>query len=556
MKDLPTEGETPSRSSDLRAVVEETRIDAIFRDLDRSSLPGATVGISVGGVPLYRKGFGRASLELPVVLTPTNGMRMGSISKQFTCLAYMLLVEDGLAGLDDRLETHLPEISAVAHGVTLRQLLGNISGLMDAHDIAFQFSGMCERVTADEFVRFMCEIEMVNAPPGTIWLYNNSGFELVRAVIERISGDTLAQFMRKRIFDPLGMRQTDLRGVTYFDILPNRAQAHMINNKGEWEIWSWTEFVGAGGIVSSVDDMLRWTANFADQRVGTAQTWETMTAPLTLANGSSSNYGLGLFLEDYRGVRTIQHSGGGLGSNAHLVKVPAAELDIVVMSNREDVSAAKYAYQVLDAVLESDLQPHADNTVSPLTSTFRSAMTGRVIHLFPEQGSSPDQARQAATFGTAAGEVLQPDADGVLHPAPFGDFPDRTKSFTLRGQLEAPDSLTFEQFGQVDELDLLSPSTDDGQKIAGEYWSDLTGSKVTIAVTDQGVLARTSGRFGSVSYNLTALGEDVWHAFVVPPGSQPRLPADVGGLLSFAADGAEFRWSTKQSLGIPFVRME
>lgn len=540
--------------ADLGAVVEEARIDAIFEDLDRSSLPGATVGIAVGGVPVYRKGFGRASLELPIVLTPTSGMRMGSISKQFTCLAYMLLVEDGLAGLDDRIEKHLPEISSIAHGVTLRQLLGNISGLMDAHDVAFQFSGMCERVTADELVRFMCEIEMVNAPPGVVWLYNNSGFELIRTVIERISGENLAQFMKKRIFDPLGMRQTDLRAVTYFDVLPNRAQAHMINGQGDWEIWSWTEFVGAGGIVSSVDDMLRWTANFAEQRVGTAKTWETMTTPLTLANGSSSDYGLGLFLEDYRGIQTIQHSGGGLGSNAHLVKVPAAELDIVVMSNREDVRATRYAYQVLDAVLEAYLQPHVDAIESPLASTFRSATTGRVIHFFPGQLSSSEQARQFATFGTAAGEVLKSDADGVLHPAPFGDSPDGTKSFTLRGQPSTPDSLTFEQFGEVDELGLLSPSTDDGHKIAGQYRSAITGSEVTIAVTDRGVMVRTIGRFGAASYSLTALGQDVWQAVVVAPRTQPLLPDDVGGLLSFSADGSEFRWSTKQSLGIPFKR--
>jgi D-aminopeptidase len=542
--------------ADLHALVDEARIDAIFTDLDRSSLPGVTVGIAVDGLPVYRKGFGRASLELPIVLTPTTGMRMGSISKQFTCLAYMLLVEDGLAGLDDRLETHLPEISAAAHGVTLRHLMGNISGLIDAHDVSFQFSGMGERVTADELVRHMCEIELVNAPPGAVWMYNNSGFELIRTVIERVSGQTLAQFMQKRLFDPLGMRQTDLRSVTYFDVLPNRAQAHMINGKGDWETWSWTEFVGAGGIVTTVDDMLRWAANFVDQRVGSAQTWETMTTAQTLVNGSSSGYGLGLFVEDYRGLHTLQHSGGGLGSNAHLVKVPAAGLDIVLMSNREDVSAARYAYQVLDAVLEADLQPRPDASTPAVTATFRSATTGRVLRLFPEQQPSSEPARQIATFGTAAGEVMKPDADGVLHPAPFGDSLDLRKSLTLQGAPGKPDALTFEQFGAVDELDLVPPSADDGRKIAGQYWSAETGSEVTIEVTDHGVHVGTIGRFGAAAYELRAIGEDVWHALAVVPGTQPHLPAELGSLLSFSPDGLEFRWATKLSLGIPFRRVD
>ncbi|MCW2780714.1 MAG: hypothetical protein JWR35_1163 [Marmoricola sp.] len=540
-----------------RLDVNEAQIDAIFTELDRSSLPGVTVGIAVKGRPVYRKGFGRASLELPVVLTPTTGMRLGSISKQFTSLAYMLLVEDGLAGLDDPLETYLPEVKPASRGVTLRQLMGNISGLMDAHDVCFQFSGFGERLTADDLVQHMCEIEIVNAPPGAVWLYNNSGFELIKTVIERISGQKLAQFMQDRIFDPLGMRQTDLRAVTYFDFLPNRAQAHMINSVGDWETWSWTEFVGAGGIVSSVDDLLRWTANFAEHRVGTAQTWDVMTTSQTLTSGSPSGYGLGLFVEDYRGVRTLQHSGGGLGSNAHLLKVPAAELDIVLMSNREDVSAARYAYKVLDAVLEAELEPRpTDPAPPPVTGTFRSATTGSVVHLSPtEQRSSAEPARQFATFGPSAGSVLEPDAAGVLRPLSSGDTPQQSWGLALRGDPGKPDGVTLKEFGLVDELDLVGPSADDGRKIAGRYRSAGTGSELTIEVADGRVTVRTTGRFGTADYELTAIGEDVWRAGFAPPGTQPRI-GDMGSLVSFSPDASELRWFTKQSMGIPFHRAE
>jgi D-aminopeptidase len=554
---LLKEEERMSSLTNGRVEVNEAHIDAIFTELDRSSLPGVTVGIAVGGRPVYRKGFGRASLELPVVLTPTTGMRLGSISKQFTSLAYMLLVEDGLAGLDDRLETHLPEVQPIARGVTLRQLMGNISGLMDAHDVCFQFSGLGEHVTSDDLVKHMCDIEIVNAPPGAVWLYNNSGFELIKAVIERVSGQTLREVMQERIFDPLGMRQTDLRAVTYYDFLPNRAQAHMINSKGDWETWSWTEFVGAGGVVSSVDDMLRWAANFTEHRVGTAQTWEVMTTSQTLTSGSPSGYGLGLFVEDYRGVRTLQHSGGGMGSNAHLLKVPSAELDIVLMSNREDVSAARYAYKVLDAVLEAELEPRpTDPAPAPVTGTFRSATTGCVIRLSPvEQGSSGEPARQHATFGTSAGAVVMPDATGVLRPASFGDTPQDSWGLALRGDPGKPDGLSLDEFGTVDELDLVGPSTDDGRKIAGRYESAGTGSELTIEIIDGRVMVRTIGRFGASSYELTAIGEDVWQADIDAPGTLPRL-GDFGSLVSFSPDGSEFRWFTKQSLGIPFHRVD
>jgi hypothetical protein len=331
----------------------------------------------------------------------------------------------------------------------------------------------------------------------------------------------------------------------------------MINSAGDWETWSWTEFVGAGGIVSSVDDMLRWTANFVEHRVGTAQTWEVMTTPQTLTNGSSSGYGLGLFIEDYRGVRTIQHSGGGMGSNAHLLKVPAAELDIVLMSNREDVSAARYAYKVLDAVMEAGLEPRpTDPAPPPVTGTFRSPTTGCVIRLTPaEQRSSAEPARQFATFGTAAGAVVEPDATGVFRPLTSGDTPQKSWSFAFRGDPGKPDGMTLEDFGTVDELDLVGPPTDDGSKIAGRYRSAGTGSELTIEVTDGRVMVRTIGRFGTASYELTAIGDDVWRAAIDAPGTQPRL-GDLGSLLSFSPDGSELRWFTKQSLGIPFHRTE
>src|ERR1043165_2564097 len=106
--------------------IDQTRIDALFSDLDQCQLPGAAVGIAVGGKPVYRKGFGLASLELPIVLSPSMRMRIGSTTKHFTALAYLLLCESGLAVLDDPLGKHIPELHPVTHAVTMRQLMGNL----------------------------------------------------------------------------------------------------------------------------------------------------------------------------------------------------------------------------------------------------------------------------------------------------------------------------------------------------------------------------------------------------------------------------------------------
>src|SRR6266404_604031 len=125
----------------LKAAVEfhERKIDTIFAELDVCHKPGAAVGIAIRGKPVYRKGFGLANMELPVVLSPTIRMRIGSTTKQFAALAYMLLCEEGRAGIEDPIGKYLPELHPVTHDVTLRQLLSHVGGLRDVFDISWQF---------------------------------------------------------------------------------------------------------------------------------------------------------------------------------------------------------------------------------------------------------------------------------------------------------------------------------------------------------------------------------------------------------------------------------
>src|SRR4029079_13828321 len=117
-------------------------VDAIFASLDRSHLPGVAVGIAIDGRPVYRRGFGLANMELPVVLTPATRMRIASTSKHFAAFVYMLLCEESRAGIDDQVVKFIPELHPVARDVTMRQLMGNVSGLRDVHDITWVFSGI------------------------------------------------------------------------------------------------------------------------------------------------------------------------------------------------------------------------------------------------------------------------------------------------------------------------------------------------------------------------------------------------------------------------------
>ena len=268
-------------------------------------------------------------MELPLNLGPSMRMRIGSTSKHFTSLAYLLLCEEGEAHIDDPILKYLPKLHPVTHDITMRQLMGHLSGLRDAHEIAWQLSGSHPPVSSDELLSLYRDINDVNAAPDTGWSYNNGGYLILSAVVEKITGQLLEDVLRTRIFEPAGMFDTLLRRRDN-DFVPNSATLHAKNAVGNYEkSYLGTALAGEGGVVSTVDDMLRWLKHMDAPKVGSAATWRALKSSQTLRNGTSTGYGLGLVNGEYRGIATLSHGGGVLGGNSQMLKVlAAAALDV------------------------------------------------------------------------------------------------------------------------------------------------------------------------------------------------------------------------------------
>lgn len=551
--------------------LDERKIDAVFAGLNQCQLPGVAVGIALQGKPIYRKGFGLANMELPVLLSPTIRMRIGSVTKHFAAFAYMLLCEEGRAAADDTIGKYLPELHPVTHGVTLRQLMGHTSGLRDASDIRFRFGGFEGRpVSCEELLRLYRTLDDVDTPPGTAWMYNNGGYMILSAIIERITGQDLGQVLRERIFTPIGMTDTLLRRWDT-DFVPNSATPHTMNPSGAFEKRYWgLDFAGAGGMVSTVDDLLRWLAHMDAPAVGSARTWTAMKAPHTLANGTSTDYGLGLILGTYRGLKTIHHGGGWIGGNAQLLKVPEAGLDIVIIANRADAFAPVLANKILDSCV-ADLQPleegfkgpthteafallriKGDDPVSPekpdkatpaatfVTGAFRSQTSGRVVQLFGKEG------RQIVSID---GHDLPYArcADGVLRPIPIWSFIKRV--VTLKGNPAKPTAIQLSDFGTVDDLGPMDLVTKpDLGKIIGQYRSQSTATDISIYSGETGPRMRTQCPYGSMDYALECLTDGVWRANSV-------LSIFLDCILSFDAAHEEFRLSSYNTRMLPFRRV-
>jgi D-aminopeptidase len=523
-------------------------IDAIFAPLNQCHLPGAAVGIAIDGVPVYRKGFGLASMELPVVLSPSIRLRLGSTSKHFTCFAYMLLCDEGIAEIDHPIGRYLPELHPVARNVTMRQLMGNTSGLRDVYDIFGQFNepyahygGPAQSVACSELLRLYCDIDDANAEPGTTWIYNNGGWLLLSLAIERITGQTLEQVMSERIFNAIGMFDSLLQR-SDTDFVANRGSQHVTNPKGGFEkmYWGLENFLGAGALLSTVDDMLTWMAHMDAPSVGSKQTWELMRTPQRLSNGCYTHYGLGLIIDRYRGIETLHHGGNAFGGNVQMLKVPSAALDVIVMVNRQDVWAFTLVGKILDTCLPA-LEPIRSPSVRPLvTGTFRSPASGRIIQLYDKNG------QQIAAMG-AAELPLEADDSGVFRCT----YLETKETIKLIGDRAHPDGILLGEFGNVDELTRArEASASDGAEIIGRYRAEATGIEATIAGAKTDLRLVTAGAFGSVTYQLECIAENIWRA---KTASATRI-GFLGGVLAFDGTKESFLFSSYLTWSLTFRR--
>jgi D-aminopeptidase len=529
---------------------DEKKVDEIFSHLDQSRQPGAVVGVAVRGKPLYRKGFGLANAELPVVLTPSIRLRIGSTSKHFTCFAYMLLCEDGKARIDDKVGRYFPELNPVIHGATMRQLMGNTSGIRDVYhifdlfnDLYYRYGGAAQSVGSEDLLALYRQIDDVNIPPDTAWIYNNGGWLLLSIAIERISGQTLEEFMWSRIFKPVGMYNSlFLRSDTGY--IENRGAQHVLSPNGGFErlYWGVDSHMGAGAIVSTVDDMIQWTAHMDNPTVGNEQTWTLMRTPGRLLNGSSTGYGLGLMIDKYRGIPTLHHAGNALGGNAQMLKVPSLGLDVVVIVNRQDVSSVSLAYKVLDACV-TNLLPLQETSTPPFASgTYRSSTSGRVIQLYEREG------KQFASVG-GVDLPLMPDDDGVLWYTDL--WRDGKFGIKLVGDRECPELIRVTDFGNADEFLVERPANPNSSlDIHGRY--DLKGASVVAIISNipSGISLRATGPFGVADYRLERLADRIWRA---RPAVHSRV-GYLGGILSFSEDGETFSFSNIQMRSLVFRR--
>jgi CubicO group peptidase (beta-lactamase class C family) len=305
----------------------------------------------------YTRGYGMADLQHRVAIGPQSIFHVASISKQFTAIAVALLAEEGRLSLDDDVRKHIPELPAYEAPITIRQLMHHTSGLRDQWNL-LGYAGWrfpTDLITEQDVLQIVMRQKGLNFRPGAEYLYSNTGFTLLAMIVQRTSGQSLAQYAQARFFGPLGMRNTHFHD-DYSMIVPGRTSAYAPREGGGWRISIPTfDTYGATSLFSTAEDLLLWMANLDAPPAGAVEMLRAAQTSAVLTDGTPTNYGYGLTLNTWRGVRAIGHGGADAGYRAYVERYPDFGVAVAVLCNAANAGPNSLARAVAARVLEDRL---------------------------------------------------------------------------------------------------------------------------------------------------------------------------------------------------------
>jgi CubicO group peptidase (beta-lactamase class C family) len=377
----------------------------------RQRIPGVALAILRNGKTLMARGYGVANVEHDVPVTPETIFQSGSVGKQFTAAAAMLLVEDGRLALTDPLTKFFPDAPAAWNRITIRHLLTHTSGLPDYTAGTIDYR---RDYTEDELRRFAYGLTL-EFEPGARWNYSNTGYVLLGILIHKSSGQFYGDLLRERVFGPLGMKTA--RIITEADIVPHRAAGYRLVEKElknqEW-VAPMLNTTADGSLYLSLNDMIAWDRALRSRQLLRQESWAQVFTPVALNSGKTYPYGFGWSVDDLAGHRTERHGGSWQGFKTAIARFPDDDLSIIVLANLAQANPEKIADDIA-AILDPSFKPAE---LTPITDS-DPAMQARVRRLLEQ----------------AASGKLNPDEFAYVRA---GFFPNATKAYAeMLGQAGA-----------------------------------------------------------------------------------------------------------------------
>ena len=398
----------PLAAQELPAPARTDIDQAVTEILARTGTPSASVAVVKGGAIVYEHAYGNARLDPPVAATSQMRYSIGSISKQFTATAVLLLAEDGKLSLDDRVVRWLPELTR-ARDVTIRQILSMTSGYQDFWPQDYVMPMMLQPVTPPEIARGWAQ-KPLDFDPGTKWQYSNTNYVIAGMIVERVSGMPLIDLLHKRVFDPLAM--TSVFNSDESGLPANEPMRYMRYALGplrpapkEGRGWMFA----AGELAMTAHDLALWDISMIKQSVLQAASYRALESEVPLNSGVGSHYGLGVSVAMTEGRRVISHGGEVSGFTATNQVYPDDNVAIVVLTNMDATSASSDIATKIAKLLFATTDKETQTTLAQMRGIFEGLQKGKLDRaLFTSNANAYFTTLAIGDFASSLGPLGKP----------------------------------------------------------------------------------------------------------------------------------------------------
>lgn len=348
----------------------EAQIDSLFHQFDRLDSPGYAIGISKGGQTVYKRSYGAANLDYNIPIATNSAFSIASVSKQFTAACIALLILEEKLSLETPVAEFIPELGKYPDTIRIKHLIYNTSGIIDCYKldresgtswVTFNYFDIKECIStslAEEKLQFT---------PGEKWDYCNVNFMLLTKVVEQVSGQSFSSFIWNRLFEPLGMTNT-LVNDDMTQVIKNRVTPYSPRSTLYLEAYAAEGFelkeegnyikhhrnaphYGGSGVVSTIDDLLKWTSSLETQQFGGAPFYDLMHTTLRFEH-ERDNQAFGLYFSRYQDRRTVAWEGGDYGISTQILRFPDEQVSIIVLSNLDSGNAPEKAKEIADVLID------------------------------------------------------------------------------------------------------------------------------------------------------------------------------------------------------------
>lgn len=329
----------------------EQKIDSILTNKYKSNEPGVVALVSKGDQFVYHKAFGKANLELNVPMRTNQVFNIGSMTKQFTAMAILMLVEQGKLALDNEIINFLPDYPTNGQRITIHHLLNHTSGIKNYTSIRKIRSMIRTDVSPKELIDIFNK-EPLDFNPGEKFKYNNSGYFVLGYIIEQVSGESYGDFIEKNIFQPLGMTSSFYG--SHSKIIQNRASGyHSRKNQFKNVMYaSYSLSQAAGSLTSNTEDLFKWLQAIKNNTLVKKETKDKLFTNYNLEDGSSTNYGYGWHIRGINNIETYQHGGSIFGFKSMAVYIPIEDIYVVLLSNCDCNSPTQATKDIAEFVIK------------------------------------------------------------------------------------------------------------------------------------------------------------------------------------------------------------